>query len=160
MLRRTLAAVAATLVLVPAANAQVARYHLDGAGSDSSGHGLHASPGGAPAGVADGRFGGAFRFGDPQDAFTVAASPLLQPAHVTVAVWVRAPVVPLEVKSVVTQGAQATHARSPRTRFTPAVGSTQPAIRFYVWNGTRTFVTPSRAEHDVGQRVAHGRRHV
>ena len=62
------AAVLAALVLAPAAAAQtpnlVARYHLDGAGSDSSGNGLDAAPGGSPEGVADGRFGSAFRFGD------------------------------------------------------------------------------------------------
>jgi hypothetical protein len=111
MVRRTAAALAfAVLVLASTAAAQtpnlVARYHLDGAGTDSSGNGLDAVPAGSPEGIADGRFGTAFRFGDARDAFSAPSNPLLQPARVTLAAWVRASAVPSQVKSIVSQGAQ------------------------------------------------------
>ena len=139
MFRRTLAAVAATLVLAPAANAQVAQYHLDGSGSDSTGHGLDAVPQGSPEGLADGRFGSAFRFGDSGDAFNVSANPLLQPALVTLVAWVRSPAVPGVVQSVVSQGGQFQCAHASYSLYTGG-SADQPGIRFYVWNGTAAAV--------------------
>ena len=59
----------------------------------------------------------------------------------TLAAWVRAPVVPGVVKSVVSQGVQTTCAFSSYSLYTGG-GLDAPGIRFYIWNGVRTFVTP------------------
>jgi len=134
MFLRTLVAVAAALALAPAASAQVAQYHLDGSGSDSSGNGLHAVPAGSPEGVADGRFGSAFRFGDAADAFSVSANPLLQPALVSLVAWVRSPTVPGKVQSVVSQGGQFQCSHASYSFYTGG-NADQPGIRFYIWNG-------------------------
>jgi hypothetical protein len=143
MLRRTLAAVAAALLLAPAAGAQVARYHLDGSGADSSGNGLDGVPQGSPVGVADGRFGSAFRFGTPNAGFAVAANPLLQPALVTLAAWVRASTPPSPVQSIVSQGAQATCSHASYSLYTGGSALPDRGTRFYIHNGVTAFVTPA-----------------
>jgi hypothetical protein len=140
MLRRALAAVVVALALAPAASAQVAVYHLDGSGDDSSGNGLNALPQGSPEGIADGRFGTAFRFGDSNDAFAVAANPLLQPASVTLVAWVRSATVPGTVQSIVSQGGQFQCAHASYSLYTGG-GADLPGVRFYIWNGSVAVVT-------------------
>src|SRR5262245_34170469 len=107
MLRRAAAVAAlALLAAAPMASGQrlAARFTLDGSGADSSGNGVDATPAGSPEGIADGRFGSAFRFGDVTDGFFVPSSSLLQPPTISVAAWVRSPAPVGTVKTILSQG--------------------------------------------------------
>jgi Concanavalin A-like lectin/glucanases superfamily len=116
------------------------RYDLDGlvgaSTPDSSGNGLNAVRVGAPAAVADGRFGGAFRFGGSMDGF-LGEFPPLRPATVTVAAWVRAAATPGPYRYVVSQGASG----CAYTSYALYTGDA-PGLRFFVWNGAAVMFSP------------------
>ena len=139
----------ASLALVPAASADLAglvgRWYLDelggGATPDSSGNGLNAVRVGAPAAIADGRFGGAFRFGGTTDAFG-GDFPPLRPSTVTVAAWVRSATIPARVKAVVAQGAAGGCSYSSYALYTGGSADV-PGLRFYIWNGSAAVVSPA-----------------
>jgi len=141
-------AVAACLALAPDASADpaglIGRYDLDGlVGTtipDSSGNGLNAVRVGAPAAIADGRFGGAFRFGGLKDAFAGDFAPL-RPSALTVAAWVRAGSPPGPVQYIVGQGANACSYASYALYTGGSVDA--PGLRFYVWTGSSGPVSPA-----------------
>jgi len=137
-------AVLASLACAPAALADpaglVGRYDLDALTGtttpDSSGNGLNAVRVGAPAAIADGRFGGGFRFGGLKDAFAGDFAPL-RPSAITVAAWVRAGTTPGPYQNIVGQGADG--CRHASYALYTADGS---GLRFYVWSGAGTPVSP------------------
>ena len=145
MFRWTAAALVALAMLAatPAAQAQrlAARYELDGSGADSSGFGVDARPFGSPEGIPDGQFGSAFRFGDVDDAFIVNSSSLLQPPDVSVAAWVRSPTPVGTVKTILSQGGAGNCSYSSYALYTGG-SADAPGVRFYIWNGTATAVSP------------------
>jgi hypothetical protein len=145
MLRWTAAAFAALAVLVatPAAHAQrlAARYNLDGSAQDSSGNGIDATPFGSPEGIADGRFGTAFRFGDVTDGFVVQSSSLLQSPTVSVAAWVRSPTAVPTVKTILSQGGAGNCSYSSYALYTGGSKDTA-GVRFYIWNGKAATTSP------------------
>jgi Concanavalin A-like lectin/glucanases superfamily len=134
-------AMLAWLALAPVVHADpaglVARYELDAlvgtTTPDSSGNGLNAVRVGAPAAIADGRFGGGFRFGGLKDAFAGDFAPL-RPSVLTVAAWVRAGSAPGAVQYIVGQGADAC-SRASYALYTGG-SADAPGLRFYVWNGS------------------------
>jgi hypothetical protein len=145
MFRWTIAALTALIFLAaaPAAHAQrlAARYELDGSGADSSGFGVDATPFGSPEGIADGRFGSAFRFGDVTDGFVVPSNSMLQSPTVSVAAWVRSPTPVGTVKTILSQGGAGGCSYSSYALYTG--GSRDSAgVRFYIWNGTAATVSP------------------
>jgi hypothetical protein len=137
------------LLLAPAAPADpsglVGRYYLDevagGSTPDSSGNGLNAVRAGSPAAIADGRFGGAFRFGGVNDAFA-GDFPPLRPSTVTAAAWVRSASTPAVVKTVVAQGAAGGCSYSSYALYTGGAADA-PGLRFYIWNGSAAVVSPA-----------------
>jgi hypothetical protein len=160
MVRRTAAALAAltALVLVPGAAAQtpqlVARYHLDGAGTDSSGNGLDAVAMGSPETVVDGPFGGAFRFGDVTDGFAAAGNLLLEPPTITVAAWVRSPTAVGTVKTILSKGGNGNCSRSSYALYTGG-SQDQPGVRFYIHNGGAGVVISPAAPQTIWNGVWH-----
>jgi hypothetical protein len=138
-------ALLASLAFAPAAPADppglVGRYDLDQlvgtTTPDSSGNGLNAVRVGAPAAIADGRFGGGFRFGGLKDAFAGDFAPL-RPSVLTVTAWVRAGSTPGLYQNVVGQGADSCGHGSYALYTGDSAG-----IRFYVWNGSAAAVSPA-----------------
>jgi hypothetical protein len=123
----------------------VGRWYLDalsgGATPDSSGNALNAVRVGAPTAIADGRLGGAFRFGGTRDAFA-GDFPPLRPSTVTVAAWVRSGSTPARVKAVVAQGAAGGCSYSSYALYTGGSADV-PGVRFYIWNGSAAVVSPA-----------------
>jgi hypothetical protein len=122
----------------------VGRYDLDelvGTTTlDSSGNGLNAVRVGAPAAIADGRFGGGFRFGGFKDAFAGDFAPLRTSA-VTVAAWVRAGSAPGPYQNIVAQGAASCSYAS--YSLSTDGSADVPRLRFYIWNGSAAPVAPT-----------------
>jgi hypothetical protein len=118
----------------------VGRYDLDelvGTTTvDSSGNGLNAVRVGAPAAIADGRFGGGFRFGGFKDAFAGDFAPL-RPSAVTVSAWIRAGSAPGPFQNIVAQGA----ASCSYSSYALSTADSS-ALRFYIWNGSAAPVSP------------------
>lgn len=132
----------------------IGRYDLDAlVGTttlDSSGNGLNAVRVGAPAAIADGRFGGGFRFGGFKDAFAGDFA-ALRPSAVTVAAWVRAGSAPGPYQNIVAQGASSC---SYASYSLSTDGSAR--LRFYIWNGSAVPVAPTAAIWDGAWHLATG----
>lgn len=143
-------AVLAWLAIAPAALASEplrGQWHFDescgGAGcqnADSSGNALTGTQSGSPT-VVPGVLGNALHFSTEADFVNMGNQPLLQPPTVTLLAWVRATSTPATVKDIASQGAGGSCAHASYALYTG--GSTNsPGLRFYIWNGAQTFVTP------------------